>query len=184
MERVDIEKWFRVHPPASRVEVKELLDRCESAVRRHAQEDAWLAARDYARQRAHEWESEFGLPASEQFVTREVCDELSWELAHHEPVVQRGAEDHLVGGAVRQALAPDEWEVIRPWVLEQAAAEEHRTWMEIVRFTHRRAREIIRRNRFTLDAPWDEDASHSYSTIAAHVAEILSREFSLRAHPR
>ena len=56
MERIDVEKWFRVHPPASRVEVKELLDRCESAVRRHAQEDAWLAARNYALQRAHEWQ--------------------------------------------------------------------------------------------------------------------------------
>ncbi|HXK21133.1 MAG TPA: hypothetical protein VMS55_00505 [Myxococcota bacterium] len=182
MERVDVEKWFRVHPPASRVEVKELLDRCESAVRRHAQEDAWLAARNYALQRAHEWEGEFGLAASEQFVTGEVCHELSWELAHHEPMVQPGAEDHLVGGSVRQALAPDEWEMIRPWVLGQAAAEEHRTWMEIVKFTNGRAREIVRRNRFTLDSGWD--AAHQYTAIAAHVAQILSREYSLRAHPR
>ena len=75
-----------------------------------------------------------------------------------------------MSGTVRTALASDEWELIRPWVREQAAAEEHRTWLEIVKFTHRRAREIIRRNQFTLDAPWDEDASHSYSMIAAHVA--------------
>ena len=182
MERVDIENWFRVHPPASRVEVKELLDRCESAVRRHAQEDAWLAARNYALQRAREWEGEFGLPASEQFVTREVCHELSRELAHHEPVVEPGAEDRLVGGTVRQALAPDEWEMIRAWVREQASAEEHRTWMEIVRFTQRRAGEIIQREHYTPDPIWD--TAHFYPTIAAHVAQILSHDYSLRAHPR
>lgn len=182
MERTDVERWFREHPQDSRVDVQELLDRCESAFRRHIREDAWLAARNYALERAREWESEWGLPASEEFVTREVCHELSRELAHHEPAVEAGAEEHLVGGTIRQVLSPDAWEVIRRWVLEQAAAEEHRAWVEIVRFTDGRAREIIRREHFNLDSGWD--AGHQYTAIAAHVAQILSREYSLRAHPR
>ena len=182
MERIDVERWFREHPPESRVQVKELLDRCESAVRRHAQEDAWMAAKSYALGRAREWESEWGQPASEQRATEEVCHELSWELAHHEPAVEPGSEEHLVGGPVKEALSADAWEVIRCWVFEQAAAEEHRTWVEIVKFTDHRAREIIRREHFTLDSGWD--TGHQYSAIAAHVAQILAHEYSLRAHPR
>lgn len=182
MDRVDVERWFRDHPPESRVNVKELLDRCESAVRRHAQEDAWLAAKNYALERAREWDSEWGMPASEQRVAQEVCHEMSWELAHHEPKVEPGNEEHLVGGPVKLALSADAWDVLRSWVLEEAAAEEHRTWVEIVKFTDHRARDIIRREHFTLDSGWD--ARHQYSTIASHVAQILAREYSLRAHPR
>lgn len=182
MDRTDVEKWFRENPPESRVNVQELLDRCESAVRRHAQEDAWLAAKSYALGRAREWATEWSPPASEQFVTREVCHELSWELAHHEPSPEPGSEEHLVGGPVREALSAEAWDVIRRWVLELAAAEEHRAWLEIVSFTDHRARDIIRREGFTLDAGWD--AGHRYSAIAAHVAEILAHEYSLRAHPR
>jgi hypothetical protein len=182
MDRVDVERWFRDHPPESRVNVKELLDRCESAVRRHAQEDAWLAAKDYALARAREWDGEWGMPASEQRVTEEVCHEMSWELAHHEPKVEPGSAEHLVGGPVKLALSAEAWDVLRRWVLEEAAAEEHRTWGLIVKFTDRHARDIIRRERFNLDSGWD--ARHQYSTIAAHVAQILAREYSLRAHPR
>lgn len=182
MHRTDVERWFHEHPPESRVEIQELLDRCESAVRRHAQEDAWLAAKSYALERAREWESEWGMPASERRVAEDVCHELSWELAHHEPTVEPGAEEHLVGGSVRQALSPEAWEVIRRWVLEQAASEEHRTWREIVKFTDHRAREIIRREHFTLESDWDD--RHQYTAIAAHVAQILAHEYSLRAHPR
>ncbi len=182
MERSDVEKWFRENPPESRVNVDELLDRCEGAVRRHAEEDAWLAAKSYALGRAREWQQEWSPPASEQFVTREVCHELSWELAHHEPAVEAGAEEHLAGGPVKEAISDEAWDVIRRWVLELAAAEEHRAWREIVKFTDHRAGEIIRREHFTRDAGWDRD--HRYSAIAAHVAEILAREYSLRAHPR
>jgi hypothetical protein len=45
MDRNEVEVWFRKNPPVTRVDVQELLDRCERAVRRHAREDAWLAAK-------------------------------------------------------------------------------------------------------------------------------------------
>jgi hypothetical protein len=66
--------------------------------------------------------------------------------------------------------------------LRERVAVEHRTWVEIVRFTDHHARDIIRREHYTLDSGWD--ARHQYSTIASHVAQILAREYSLRAHPR
>ena len=182
MDRRDIEAWFRKNPPATRVDVGELLDCCERAVRRHAREDAWLAAKSYAEDRARQWHGGWSPPASEAFVTREVCHELAWELAHHEPKVEAGAEEHLAGGPVREAMPDDAWETIRSWVLELAADEEHRAWREIVRYTGRRARHIIREQGFTRETGWDE--SHRYSEIASHVAQILAREYSLRAHPR
>ena len=85
MERRELEAWLRKNPPPSRVEVRDLLDRCEEAAKRHAREDAWLAAKSFALGRAERWEREWSPPASERFVAGEVCHELAYELAHHEP---------------------------------------------------------------------------------------------------
>jgi hypothetical protein len=182
MDRHAVEEHFRKNPPSNRVNVKELLDRCERAVERHAREDAWLAAKAYALDRAKQWQSEWSAPASESFVTSEVCHELAWELQHHEPAVQPGAEEHLVGRPVKDLLPDDAWAVIREWVLELAAQAEHRAWREIVDFTDHRARDIIRHEGFTRESSWEED--HQYAAIAAHVARILAHEYSLHAHPR
>jgi hypothetical protein len=182
MNRHAVEDYFRKNPPSNRIDVTELLDRCERAVQRHAREDAWLAAKAYALDRARQWQSQWGGPASERFVTGEVCHEMAWELAHHEPKVESGAEEHLVGRLVKELLSAEAWGVIREWVLGLAAEEEHRAWREIVDFTDHRARHIIRREGFTLESSWDED--HQYSAIAAHVARILAHEYSLHAHPR
>lgn len=182
MDRKDVEAWLRKHPPATRVDLKDLLDRCENAVRRHAREDAWLAAKNYAEERARQWHGAWSPPASEVFVTSEVCHELAWELAHHEPEVESGAEEHLAGGPVCDALPEEAWEGIRDWVHEVAAEEEHRAWREIVRYTDHRAKHIIRSQGFTRDTGWDPD--HRYSEIASHVARILAHEYSLQANPR
>src|SRR6185312_3496405 len=114
------------------------------AVQRHAREDAWLAAKAYALQRAQQWQSEWSQPASESFVTNEVCHELAWELEHHEPKVMPGAGEHLAGRLVMDALPAEAGEAIRQWVLDLAAEEEHRAWREIVDFTDHRARHIIK----------------------------------------
>ena len=182
MDRREVEAWFQRNPPATRVDVDELLDRCERAVRRHAREDAWLAAKKFAEQRAEDWHGEWSPPASEVFVTTEVCHEMAWELKHHEPEVAPGSEEQLAGGPIREALPEDGWEVIRQWVHDLAADEEHQAWKEIVRYTDHRAKHIIRQQGFTRDTGWD--ANHRYSEIASHVAEILAHEYSLRAHPR
>ena len=67
-------------------------------------------------------------------------------------------------------------------MLELAAAEEHATWMEIVRFTDHRARDLIREEGFTREIRWDD--AHQYKHIAAHVARILAHDYSVHAHPR
>ena len=182
MDRHAVEDYFRTNPPSNRIDVKELLDRCERAVQRHAREDAWLAAKAYALGRARQWQAEWSAPASERFVATEVCHELAWELAHHEPKVEPGAEEHLVGRLVKEVLPAEAWAAIREWVLELAAEEEHRAWREIVDFTDHRARYIIRHEGFTRESSWEED--HQYAAIAAHVARILAHEYSLHAHPR
>jgi hypothetical protein len=182
MDRRDVEAYFQKNPLSNRLDVKELLDRCERAALRHAREDAWLAAKAYALERARQWQSEWSQPASERFVTNEICHELAWELGHHEPHPEPGSEEHLVGRLVKEALPDEAWEVIRKWVLELASAEEHRAWREIVHFTDHRARHIIRSEGFTAEATWDED--HQYAAIAAHVARILAHDYSLHAHPR
>jgi hypothetical protein len=182
INRSDIEDWLAKNPLPTRVDVRELLDRCESAVRRHAREDAWIAAKRFAEDRARAWHGTWSPPASEVFVTTEVCHELAWELQHHEPEVREGDEEHLAGGPVREALPDESWAKIRAWVHDLAVEAEHRAWREIVRYTDRRAKDIIRRQGFTRDTGWDEN--HRYSEIASHVAEILAREYSLQAHPR
>jgi hypothetical protein len=183
MDRHEVEAYFRKNPPDNRVDMNEVLDHCERAARRHAREDAWLAAKAYALDRAKSWKGEpWSPPASESFVTGEVCHELAWQLQHHEPSVDPGAEEHLVGRPVRDSLPEEAWQVIRAWVLELAAAEEHSAWREIVRFTNHHAKDIIRREGFTRDAGWDE--GHQYAAIAAHVAQILAHEYSVHAHPR
>jgi len=182
MDRRELEVWLAKNPPPTRVDVRELLDRCESAVRRHAREDAWLAAKRVAENRAREWHGTWSPPASEVFVTTEVCHELAWELEHHEPVVSAGDDEHLAGGPVRDALPEESWEKIRGWVHDLAVEEEHRAWSEIVRYTDHRAKDIIERQGFTRDTGWD--VAHRYSEIASHVAEILAKEYSLQAHPR
>ena len=111
-----------------------------------------------------------------------MCHELAWELEHHEPAVAPGAEEHLAGRLVKEALPAEAWEAIRQWVLDLAAEEEHRAWREIVDFTDHRARHIIKREGFNRDSNWEDD--HQYTAIAAHVARILAHEYSLHAHPR
>jgi hypothetical protein len=182
MDRKAVEDYFQKNPPNNRVDVKELLDRCERAVARHAREDAWLAAKSYALQRATQWQNEWSQPASERFVTTEVCHEMAWELEHHEPHPAPGAEEHLAGRLVKESLPDEAWEALRQWILDLAAEEEHRAWREIVDFTDHRARHIIKQEGFNLESGWDDD--HQYTVIAAHVARILAHEYSLHAHPR
>jgi hypothetical protein len=182
MNRKAVEDYLKKNPPNTRVNVKELLDRCEGAVQRHAREDAWLAAKSYALERARQWQEKWSQPASERFVTNEVCHELAWELEHHEPRVEPGAEEHLAGRLVKESLPAEAWDVLRQWVLDLASAEEHRAWREIVDFTDHRARHIIQHEHMNLESNWEDD--HQYTAIAAHVAKILAREYSLHAHPR
>jgi hypothetical protein len=182
MDRQDVLRWLEEHPESVRGDPAEIVGRCERAVRRHAREDAWLAARDYVEDRAHEWEEQWSPPASEDFVAREVCPQLAYELRRHEPHVEEADGEHLAGGPVVSSLSPAAWRVVREWVLALAEREEHAAWEGIVRFTGKRAADLIRERHLTRETDWDRD--HRYKVIAAHVAEMLAHDYSMQAHPR
>ena len=182
MDRSEVLRWFREHPATAHGDPEEIVSRCERAVRRHAAEDAWLAAKHYVERRGHEWEHEWSPPASEAFVTPEVCHQLAWELKSREPEVTMEDSERLAGGPVKEALEPEAWSFLRRWIQELAEEEEHRIWQEIVRFTDRRAKSLAKERK--LSDRWDWDEGHRYTVIAAHVAEILARDYSLHAHPR
>ena len=45
MDRTDMLQWIELHPGAVHGEAADVTIRCEALVRRHAEEDAWLASR-------------------------------------------------------------------------------------------------------------------------------------------
>jgi len=181
MERATVLEWLRRHPELVHGDAEVIVSRCEQAVRKHAREDAWLAAKRYVAERQHGWEESHGAHASEAFVAREVCKQLADALRQHEPTPHTGDEDHLAGGAVKAALEHAGWEFMIPWIMEIARDEEHRTWLEIVSHTKRQAKELIRSHHLSNDT--DFDHTRCYGDVAANIAGILTRDFSEHAFP-
>ncbi|MDJ0849437.1 MAG: hypothetical protein QNK04_13780 [Myxococcota bacterium] len=181
-DRRSVLDWLEHHPAGIRGKPSEIVDRCERAVRRHAREDAWIGAKRYVEERRHDWEEELGAHASEAYVAREVCHELAYELRRHEPSVGPGDAEHLAGGPVRDALDPEGWAVLVEWILELAREEEHQTWVEIVRYTDHRARELIRQHQLSDDCSFDH--SKCYGEIATRIARLLERDYATHAFPR
>lgn len=182
MDRATVLDWLGRHPKVCHGEAEAIVSRCERAVRRHAREDAWIAAKRYVAERQHHWEESHGARASEAFVAREVCQQLAGELRSREPTPQTGDEDHLAGGSVKAALELNGWEYMIPWIMEIARDEEHATWVEIQRHTRRQAEELIRQHHLSSDATFDH--SRCYGDVAAQIAAILARDFSEHAFPR
>ena len=183
MERENVLRWLREHPEAVHGNAEEILTRCEPVVRRHAREDAWIAAKRYVLERRVEWAEHQGAHASEEYVAREVCGKLAYELQHHEPEVQPGDEDHLAGGVLKAAMEPEGWEHLRgPGSVEVAREQEHETWGEIVRYTRKRARDLIREHHLSTES--DFDHTRCYGEIAPRIADLLARDFSRHAFPR
>jgi hypothetical protein len=181
--RDEILHWFEEHRAAIHGDPADLVERCERAVRRHATEAAWLAAKAWAERRQRDFRAEpWGQHASDAFVAAEVCHQLAWELQHHEPEVAPGSEERLAGGRVRQALEDEGWRTLAAWVRQLAAEQEHAVWREIVRFTHQRARTLVRERHLSHDC--DPDHARHYPEVAAEIAGVLARDYSLHAYPR
>jgi hypothetical protein len=182
MDRTVVVEWLRDHPDVVHGDVEEVVSRCERAVRRHAREDAWIAAKEWVTMRQHEWEESHGAHASEAFVAREVCRQLATELQRHEPTPHPGDEEHLAGAPVKSGLEQRGWEFLIPWIMELARAEEHRAWSEVVGHTKRRARDLIRQKHLSDDTHFDQ--TKCYGDVAARVAGILAEDYSEHAFPR
>ncbi len=183
MNRDDVLRWLMQHPSSVYADPASVVASCERAVRRHAAEDAWLAAKRHAEARRRQFEGEgWGNHASDAFVTEEVCRQIAYELRHREPQVERGDAAHLAGGTVQGAVDGDGWEVLVRWILDLAQQQEHETWREIVRFTNRRGRELVRDRHLSNDSDFEQ--MRHYPEIAAQVAGLLAHDYSLHAHPR
>lgn len=174
MQRTDLETWFTHHPDSIHTDPAVLLDQCESEVRDHAHRDAWIHAKEIAEESLHRFERVFGLPASDIFVTREVCHEIARELRRNEPHPEDDAVE-WVGSGVLEALDSDARRLLQGWLKELAAKEEHSAWREIVYFTDHLARSLIKKANMTSRLDWDLE--HSYPHVAARVARMMIREF-------
>ena len=173
MKRKDVERWFDHHPEAS-ARPGTLLDRCESEIRLHANQEAWGRAREIMEGRLAYFEQSFGLPASDAFVAREVCHEVAKELRRREPQVPEGSELAWVSESLLATLSPGARVTLGEWLHDLARDEEHAAWLEVVRFTDRFSRQLIR-NGMSNELHWDFD--HSYTKNAARVARLLLREY-------
>jgi hypothetical protein len=176
MNRKAIEKWLADHPADVHGAPKEIVERCEKEVRRHAAEDAWRAAASYVEGRMHEWENEWGFHASESSVAKETCAKLARELAQHEPRIEPGDESHLAGDAILDALEPEARERVGEWVRALAREVEHQIWKEVVRFTRKEGRALVAEGRVSTDHSWE--AGENYQGKATHVAQLLLEDLA------
>jgi len=179
MTRDEILAWLRSHHDSVRGDPEQLLERAEDEARSHAAEQAWLHAKEIAEREVVSWKSRsLGSHAAEDTVAREFCHDLARELRHLEPHPE-GGEAALVDPGTLDAFAQEARELLRSWVGEVAGKEEHRVWNEVVRFTHARAKSLIREGTVSTASGWE--LTHSYAETAARLAAILAHDYEERA---
>ena len=177
MERQEVEDWLEGHPEAVHADPHLLLDRAEREVRAHAEEEAWLRARSIVESHLCHFQESFGLPASDAFVAKEVCHELARELRKREP--SPGAETGRLSESLLRALDAPARGLLAEWTADLARREEHRAWLEVVRFTDHLARTLQRGGELSDALSWD--FAHSYPRTAERIVRLLMREYEARA---
>lgn len=176
MNRAEVEKWLEEHPAQVHGVPHDIVESCEQAVRMHAAEDAWEAARSYVEGRMHDFEHQWGFHATEAGVARELCVKLAKELAQHEPEVGRKDAPHLADERVLGALEPDARRRVVDWVCDLAREVEHRIWGQIVDLTRKEGRKLVRDGELSDVRRWD--SMRSYGDQAAHVAQLVLRDYA------
>jgi hypothetical protein len=176
MNRVALEGWLERHPGSIFAPTHDLIDRCEAEVRNHAEVLAWKHALKIATASLRRFDTRFGLPASETFVTHEVCHEVARELKHHEPHLDSIDESEWLSPSLLDSIDPEARYVFRDWVREFAEQEEHRVWKQIVFFTHHVARALIDKAHMTGELDWNFE--RSYPKLALRVTRLLLREYA------
>lgn len=175
MERNEVLDWLVRHTEHIHDIPERMLSRCEMEVKEHAQEDAWLHARDIAEEHNQHWRNSWGAHASEAFVAREVCKDLADEFKHSEPIPVDGHEGAYVDQDVLEVLDPEARTVVLDYVHDLARGEEHEAWAEVMRFTRERGRSLAREESLSSDVSYDE--TRSYSKVAARVMDVLAVDF-------
>jgi hypothetical protein len=179
MKRSEVLDWLIQHTEHIHDIPEQVLSRCETEVRKHAQEDAWLHARDIAEEHNQHWRHSWGAHASETFVAREICRGLADEFKRHEPIPAEGHESAFVDEDVLGVLDPEARTIILEYVHDLARGEEHRAWKEIMRFTRKRGRTLSREEHLSSDRSFE--GTHAYSETAARIMGILARDFQHHA---
>ncbi|MBW2494272.1 MAG: hypothetical protein JRE43_05940 [Deltaproteobacteria bacterium] len=180
MERSEVLDWLTQHTEYVHDIPEQLLSRCEREVKQHAQEDAWLHARDIAQQHSHDWRHFWGAHASEAYIAREACRDLAEEFKHNVPAPLEGHESDFVDDDVLSALDPEARSVLFEYVHDLALGEERRAWKQITRFTRKRGRKLAREEHLSSNLSFE--GTNVYSETAIRVMEILARDFQRRAH--
>jgi len=176
---MELETWLTEHPESIATRPAALLDRCEAEIREHAQQDAWQHAIEVAEQSLHRFDRGFGLPASGDFVAREVCHEIARALRSHEPHPDARQSAGWVDPLVFESVEPDARRRLHGWIRDLAQREEHEIWAEIVRFADHLAQTLIHREHLTSELEWAFD--RSYPKIAARITRLMIREFEQHA---
>jgi hypothetical protein len=179
MKRSEVLDWLIRHAEHVHDIPERVLSRCEVEVRKHAQEDAWLHARDIAEEHNHDWRHAWGAYASETYVAREVCRGLADEFKHNEPFPVEGHESAFVDEDVLGVLDPEARTIILDYVHDLARGEEHQAWKEIVRFTRKRGQTLAREEHLSSDVSFE--GTHAYSETAVRVMGILAHDFQQHA---
>lgn len=176
MNRAQVERWLEEHPTQVHGVPHDVMESCEQAVRKHATEDAWEAARAWVEGRMHQWEHQWGFHATEAGVAKEICAKLALELKRHEPSVGREDVPRLADETVLGVLEPEARRRVIDWVCDLAREVEHRIWGEIVELTRKEGRKLVREGEVSDVRRWD--AMRSYADQAAHVAELVLRDYA------
>jgi len=183
MERLELENWLTQHLELVHTDPNILLDECEKETKDHAYRDAWARAERIAEKSLRRFESGFvGYPASDRFVTREVCHEIARELKANEPILDEDETESWISELLLESLDPEAKKMFLVWLKDLAGSEEHSAWLAIVRYTHRSARNLIREEHMTDQCDWDLD--HTYPIVAARVTRILIAKFHGHAASR
>ena len=81
----------------------------------------------------------------------------------------------LAGEELLARLEPAARERVGGWVLELAQQVEHSIWKQIVRFTRKDGRSMVKEGRVSSDESWK--ATENYAHKAAHIAQLLLEDY-------
>jgi len=179
MKLVDAILWLRHHPTVVHGDLDAFLARCERDLRQHSSEDAWQLAQQIAEARANEWHHHFGFHAEEAAVAQEICPEFARELRHMTPESEGRHPEDLLDPALWEQVEPEGRAALRDfarWIAEDAR---RRAWLDVVRFTRRRARSLDREGKLRHGRHWDD--LEGYGEAAAHVYELLAHDYAEHA---
>jgi hypothetical protein len=179
MERNQILDWLRSHRESVHADPAAVLDHAERTAREQAARDAWLHAKAIAERQMALWSQRSrGIHSREDWAAREFCHELARELKHLEPRPEADPA-HWLDAQTASAVEREARERLREWVRQVAGEEEHRVWLEVVRFTDARARSLVREGRLSTEERWE--LTHSYAETAARLAAILAADYEEHA---